>query len=180
MQGDLTDIMDVQFRLNSFFAKFHWVFRNFRNITDEALLYLFDAFCTPDYGLPLWNSGQVDKTQIFKSFEIAYSSAMKKMFQTPISTSSHQVANKHNILLFYHHVAYVQARYFKRIFKSPNAIFKLSAVFLRNGYLYNSLCKCFRGKYQVDFLSNDLDILESRIFWVQRHEPTTGRPFVSL
>ena len=146
----------------------------------ETLLYLFNAFCTPDYGLSLWNNGQVCRKQIFRSFEVAYSNALKKIHQVPISTSSHLVANKCNIFLFNHHVAYVQARYFKRIFKSPNVIMKLSSVFLREGYLYQCLSESFSKVYQVDLLSNELYILKSRILWVQRHEATTGRPLEPL
>ena len=176
LQSNLMDTLDMEFRLNSFFAKFNWLFRNFKNISSETLLYLFNAFCTPDYGLSLWNNGQACRKQIFKSFEVAYSNALKKIHQVPISTSSHQVANKCNTFLFNHHVAYVQARFFKRAFKSSNVILRLSSVFLREGYLYQSLYESFSRVYHVHFLSNELYILKSRIFWVQRHEPTTGRP----
>ena len=47
----------------------------------------------------------------------------------------------------------------KRLFKANNVIIKLSSPFL---------------KYSVDMWLNDLDVLRSRIIWMQRHEERRG------
>ena len=60
----------------------------------------------------------------------------------------------------------------KRVMTLSNSIIQLSLPFLKNGYHYKSLVKLYEDKYQINFLDTDLDIIKSRITWVQRHEET--------
>ena len=78
IQDDLYDTADTTYRLNSFYSKFHWVLRNFKSTSIDVLLFLFDAYCSPDYGLPLWFLNAIANKQIFKTFEVAYNGAFKK------------------------------------------------------------------------------------------------------
>ena len=175
LQNKLTDDLDIEYRLNIFYAKFNWLFRNFKDISLETFLFLFNAYCMSDYGLSLWNSMSVFSKQFFKTFDVAYSNALKKMKGVPFYTSSHLIANEQNQLLLKHLVTYAQARYFKRIFNTSNILLKILSVFLKDGYLYKSLSQRLCNIYEVDFFLNSTCILKARIYWVQRHEPVTGR-----
>ena len=176
IQYTLVDKLDIDHRLNLFYARFNWVFRNFRGISVEALFFLFNAYCLPDYGLSIWNLGTVLNKQNFLAFEVAYNNALKKMRGVPINTSSHLVANEQDQFLFKHYAIYNQTRYFKRVFNSANILLKIITPQIKEGFLFKSLYLRLRDVYGVDFTSNDLCILRARIFWIQRHEPVTGRP----
>ena len=139
-------------------------------MTGEVLLYLFNCYCLPDYGLSLWNSAVIFSKHIFKSFKVGFSNALKKIVGSPLSSSSHAAAETCEQLLLNHHVMYIQARYFKRVFNSDNDILKLCSPYLRKGYLLKAFTETFNEKYECDLWSNSLDCLQSRISWVQRHE----------
>ena len=124
------DTKDVQVRLNSFYSKFNWLIRNFKNISIEVFLFLFNSYCCPDYGLSLWNIQKIFSKQVFKGFEIAISKAFKRMLGVSINTSSHAVADCCNVLLLKPHVLLVQVRYFKRLQGTSNHILKLASVFI--------------------------------------------------
>ena len=175
IQNNLLDLEDVEYRLNAFYGKFNWLFRNFKNVSIDVFYFLFKSFCVPDYGLPLWNLGEIVKRQIFKTFEVAFSKSLKRMLGVPLSTSSHAVADIFNQLLFIHYVTVVQTRYFKRVFCSINPLIRISSFTLGNGYLYKSLFKRLNDNYDVNFSMHSLDILKARVEWVQRHEPMTGQ-----
>ena len=136
VQNNLQDISDAEYRLNSFYGKFHWIFRNFKNTSLEVLLFLFNSYCSPDYGLPLWDIKAIVNKQIFKTFEVAFNSAFKKMIGTSMATSNHAVANACNILLLNHYFAFIQMRYFKkRVFQPSNSILKMLAFNIKEGYI---------------------------------------------
>ena len=176
LENNLSDKNDINFRLNAFYAKFNWLYRNFNNISLDVFYFLFTSFCIPDYGLSLWNIEESMKKPIYKSFEVAFSNALKKILSVPISSSSHAVAGVFNQFLFTHYVTFNQVRYFKRILKSFNPILRLSNFIIKQGFLYKMISKRIREFYNCCILSNDLSILRARIFWVQNHEPHTGRP----
>ena len=122
LQANMQDNKDAKHRLNSFYSKYKWVFRNFRNTSQDVLTFLFIAYCTPDYGLPLWCLDGLVNRQDFKTFEVAYSNAFKRKVVVPIGTSSHTAAEASKLLFFKHHFIYIQTRFFKRIWKSDNIV----------------------------------------------------------
>lgn len=166
----LLDDPDVGTKLNSFYAKFNSVFRNFKNVSIETFLFLFNAYCLPDYGLGIWHFKHICNKQIFKSFEIAFSNALKKIVGAPIYSSSHITADLCSQLLLKHHVSFIQARYMKRISASKNEVIKMCWPYLKTGYLSESLTTCFIELFECDLWTNDLDVLRARIKWVQKHE----------
>ena len=97
------------------------------------------------------------------------------MLGLPIPTSSHAVGDCCNKLLLKPLVVLTQARYFKRVFKLLNPIIRVSAYNLREGYLSKSLFDHFKNVYSTNFALNELDVLTSRLYWVQRHEIHKGR-----
>ena len=176
IRDDLSDTTDAEYRINNFYAKFHWVLRNFKSTSLDVLLFLFDSYCSPDYGLPLWFLQAISNKQIFRAFEVAYNGAFKKMLGVSAVTSSHAVADACHVLLFIHYVLFIQVRYFKRVMKSNNDLLKILTLQIKEGYIFRSLVDKFFKMYNCNFMDNPLEILKSRIYFVQRHEPHTGRP----
>ncbi|MEL6988309.1 MAG: hypothetical protein AAGK97_10810, partial [Bacteroidota bacterium] len=159
IQYNLSDISDVQLRLNSFYAKFNWLFRNFRNTSIDVFYFLFRAFCTPEYGLSLWNLEEIHNKRIFRTFEVAFHNALKKILGVSISTSNHAVADIFNQLLLIHYITLIQIRYYKRIFKSNNVIIKSSLNALKQGCFHRTLYDRMQDKYGCDLRENGMDIL---------------------
>ena len=113
LRDDFSDKKDVQFRLDNFHAKLDSVIRKFLNVKPQMLLFLFEAYCVPDYGLSLWDMKEIFKSQIFRTFESPYANALKKMHRLPRMVSNHIVANRAGVLLLRHHAACIQARFIK-------------------------------------------------------------------
>ena len=178
IQENLSDVNDVNFRLSSFYGNFNWVYRNLRNISSDILYFLLKSFYTKEYGLMIWNLGEITNKSCFKPFTVAYSNALKKIHDVPVSTSSQALAEIFNHLLFYHFVTFIQIRYFKRILRFFNPILKILNINNKNGYLYRSVNKRVKDIYNCDIMLNDLDTLKSRAFWVQNHETQTGRSVI--
>ena len=170
ISNDLLDNEDVELKLHNFYKSFHSIFRSFCNINIETFLYLFNMYCTPSYGIELWNPSIVFKKQIFKTFEIAYSSALKRICSVPKYTSSHWIAEMTNQLLFKHYFNLLQARFFKRLGSCNKPLFILNCYFIKSGYFYTNVLQNFRLNYQIDISFLDVDIIKSRIEWVQLHE----------
>ena len=120
------DSKDVELRLNNFYASFNSVLRDFSQVNSDTHMFLFNSYCKPDYGLALWNNDKTFKSQIFKTLEVAFSKAIKKIYKVPPYASNHITASRCNQLLLKHHVSLVQARYYKRLLRSQNV---LSSVF---------------------------------------------------
>ena len=168
------DLTDVKQRINDFNCKFNSVFRNFKNVSLETFLFLFKSYCQPQYGLNLWNCNAVFSKHLFKCFETTFSNSLKKILGIPVFSSSHIAAEMCNHLLLRHYLAYLQASYIKRLFRSDNQLIKISRSYLKSGYLCNSIEKLFNDVYGVSIMDNDLDVLGARILWVQRHEERRG------
>ena len=175
IQNQLMDNLDAKQRLNDFNGRFNNVFRNFKNVSLETLLYLFDAFCLPDYGLCLWNLGTILSKQIFRIFNTSFSNALKRILDVPLCSSSHATANICDHFLLRHHLIHVQARHMKRMICSKNNLLKLCRPYIKSGYICSSLSEIFENKYNVNFFSCDLEILRSRLTWVQRHEESRAQ-----
>ena len=177
IERNLDDVKDIEYRLNLFYAKFNVVFRKFKSVSLETILFLFNSYCLPDYGLSLWNVSEAGKKHIFKVFRIAYHNAFKKMAGASILHSSHDVLTSCNQFLFEHYLSFLISRYFKRILSSRNSLMMLCRPYLKNGYLFSSLLNILKYRYEIAFAENDLDVIKSRISWVQLHENTTGVRF---
>ena len=101
------------------------------------------------------------------------------MLGVPATTSSHAVADACSVLLFIHYIVFIQVRYFKRVLNSNNEMLKILALQIKEGYIFRSLVDKFFNMYTCNFMDNSLEILRARIYWVQRHEPHSGRPLDS-
>ena len=174
IQRNLEDEKDVAARLKQFYGKFNVTLRSFRNVCIETFIYLFCSYCLPEYGLALWNIDRVTTRHIFNVFRVAYNNALKKVVGVPSSYSSHDVVDVCKLYLFNHYLTIVQCRYFKRIMRTNNPLFKLSMPFLKEGLHLPALSNVLNNRYSVNFYEYELDILLSRIAWVQKHEERTG------
>ena len=105
----------IELRLNSFYSCFNSMSRDLKFLNINNLMFLFNSYCCPDiYGLSLWNDASTIKSNIFRTFETAYSNALKRMSGVPLYASSHITAERFHQLLLRHLTALIQARFLKR------------------------------------------------------------------
>merc|ERR1711911_474809 len=92
IERDLRDKKDVEFRTNQFYSRFNSNYRKFKNVTIDTFMYLFNAYCLPDYGLALWNVKNLLGCKTFRVFEVAYHGALKKILGISTMYSNHDTA----------------------------------------------------------------------------------------
>lgn len=170
ISSSLHDNEDIDFRLRSFYASFNSVLRNFKQVDKKTLLFLYNSYCKPDYGTPLWNHTKTFPSCSFKTFSLAINKAMKKMVGVPIYSSNHEVADSCELLLPKHHVAHIQARYYNRLIKSKHILIRLNWHHIQSGFFMKSVHTLFHDTYNIDLWKYDMDTVNARIWWVQRHE----------
>lgn len=170
ISSDLQDGGDVQGHLNHFYAYFNSILRDFKYVDKETLIFLFNSYCKPDYGLSLWNHKNTLRSRIFNTYEVAYSNALKRMIGAPSYSSSHEAAETCGQLLLRHHLALVQARFYKKLQHSNCSLIKFNIPVFENGYSCTFIHNIFKEKYSISLTNNSLDVIMSRISWVQRHE----------
>ena len=169
---NLNDNLDVEKRVKDFYSKFFSVKRNFSNLSEGILLYLFKSFCTPDYGLNLWRVDKIDGSREFRAFKVAYSNAVKSLYGLSKYSSTHFIFNASNILILHHLVNYTQCRFFKKLVNEPKGFLYILPT-IRHGIIVDSLCRKMKQLYKVTVFDNDLDALKARILYVQRTEERT-------
>ena len=171
ISSDFTEKDDVEHKLHNFKRSFNCLYREFKCLSSEALMFLFKSYCVPRYGLPLWNHTSTFNCHIFKTFAVNYNNAMKKVNGVPGFASSHITANRCNSPeLLPRRVALIQAGYCRRLLRSNNPLIRYKLTDLKVGYLLQHLIIFFREVYGVSPLCENLDILTSRVQWVQRNE----------
>ena len=163
LKHNLDDSDDIKSKLNKFYASFHSLYRKFNNLNIDAILYLFNSYCSPVYGLQLWCCRNIFRMSIFKAFHIAYSNSLKRIVGCPKFYSSHFIANVCNLFLFNHKVSILQLKYFNRILESRNKLFMFNKFLFKFGYYGTHLFDHFKNFYSIDILRYDNDILLSRI-----------------
>lgn len=163
IQRNLNDEKDIEIRLKQFYGKFNSTLRNFRNVSIETFIHLFCSYCLPEYGLPLWIGREVTRKHIFNVFRVAYSNALKKVVGVPISYSSHDIADYCKLYLFNHYFSIVQCRFFKRILRVNNPLFKVCLPYLKTGLHLPALDAQLQNIYSINFHSNDLNIILARV-----------------
>ena len=168
---NLSDESDVKLKLDNFYSSFYSFFRSFNGLDFNSFIHLFTSFCTPDYGIQLWNSPYIFNKNIFRTFEIAYSNSLKKVLGCPKYASTHLTAEICDKLLLKHSVCVSQARYLLRFLSSKNEIFMLNRTIFKNGLFFKYVCEHFYKEYNIDVIDNPIRCIIARINWVQRHEP---------
>ena len=177
VQRNLVDIQDVEGNLNNFYAKFNTTFRKFKNVSVETFIFLFNSFCSPEYGIALWDANDVYNRHIFHAYQIAYNNALKRIVGVPKMYSSHDIADYCDMYLLEHYIILVQSRYYKRILKSNNPLVKRLKPYLIGGRQLSSLISTMNDKYSINFMTNDLDVIRARLTWTQKNEIRTGIRF---
>ena len=107
---------------------------------------------------------------IFKTFHTAYSKSLKRICGFPDYYSNHFVAVFCSQLLLRQHVNLDQIKFLKRIYMTKNPLFILNNFYLRSGLFTTSVFKNFKSIYNINIFSNNLDAIQSRIFYLQSHE----------
>ena len=170
LKSDLTDTDDIKKRLFSFYSKFFTLFKDFNNLKINTFVRLFNSYVKPDFGLALWSSSCTLKNRMFKTFEVAFSNALKRILGLSKYSSSHTAALYCNQLLFRHHVALTQARFAKRIVTSQCSLVKLNMPFCKNGFTLPAICSRLSKIYNIKFSNCGIDTIRARIEWIQNHE----------
>ena len=167
---NLDDENDVEAKLNKFYGSSNSIFRNFSNVNIGTLLYLFNSFCTPQYGLALWCSKNIFVKQNFRAFHIAFCKSLKKIIGCPLYSSNHVVAEICQQLLLNHRVTQIQTKYLNRLINSKHEIVLINNYFVKHGRLAKHLMEILKQKYHVNLYDNDIDAIISRIQWMQANE----------
>ena len=118
IEGNLSDVKDIEFRLNKFYASSNSLLRNFLHVDLNTFMFLFNAYCKPVYGINLWNNELTYGKCIFKTFEVAYANILKRMLGVPAYASNHITAELCNQLLLRHHLALYKANYLFGLFNT--------------------------------------------------------------
>ena len=166
---NLNDVTDVEKRLKDFYAKFYSVKSNFSILSEDIFLFLFKSYCTPNYGVNIWNLQSTYKIKEYNAFKIAYSNAVKRIYNLNKFYSSHQIFNACHLLMLDHHINFVQCRYFVNMYREPKGLLYLLPGVVKQGVIFNSLSRIFKNTYGVSILDNDLDALKSRVIFVQQN-----------
>lgn len=53
IERNLLDVLDVKLRLRHFYSSFNYVFRNFKNVSIDIVLYVSHSFRLPGYSLEM-------------------------------------------------------------------------------------------------------------------------------
>ena len=122
VERNLDDVKDIECRLMRFYSKFNVVIRQFKGVSLETILFLFNSYCLPDYGMSLWDVSDIGSKHIFKVFRIAFHNAFTKMAGASVFHSNHDVMSSCNQFLLEHFLIFLLFRYFKRILSSRNQL----------------------------------------------------------
>ena len=75
---NLDNVLDVHSKLNNSYSTLNEMYRKFNSVNIDILMYLFNSYCVPQYGLPLSLSHNYFNKKYIKSFEIAYNNALNQ------------------------------------------------------------------------------------------------------
>ena len=92
------------------------------------------------------------------------------MVGCPKYSSSHNVADLCQQLLFNHGVNLIQAKYLHRMLQHHHPLINLNLVFLKNGLFFRQVYENFVNMYNMNIYDNKIDCVKSRINYVQAHE----------
>ena len=167
---NLDNSLDIEYKMNNFYKSFYSMIRNFNCVNIQTILFIFNSFCLPTYGLALWNEHNLTKRSAFRSFETTFSNSLKNICHVPKFASSHVVADLCDTLLLNHIVNKNKLNFYINFNNTRNDIFVLNSAFLRNGLCFNDIFNVFKQKYNVNIDNNDIRALYSRISYIQKNE----------
>lgn len=170
LNSKLDDTDDVDYKLQSFYKSFYSILTNFNNANIETFLFIFNSFCMPNYGTELWTSQGIQSKNIFRTFEVAYCRALKRICNLPNYTGNHFVAAMCSQYLLNHFVNLKQVLFLKSLETSKLPLFLFNKIFIRSGNFYKSVFNNFIDNYQVNVFNFDVKTLKSRIQYIQLHE----------
>ena len=110
---------------------------------------------------------------MLRTISIAYHAAFKKLLGLPKRFSNHVACKILNCLTFEHYLNFRTTKFLFQLYKSTSPCFALhKRYFTQHSFLMHYLGNVFLDKYDVSgILDNDLDALESRLFYIQDREP---------
>ena len=163
---------DIIQNLNQFYKQFNTVIRKFKNCDLNLILKLFKTYCLQIYGSSLWFNN-FNCTKVFNQFAVAYHKAIKKILCVPYYSSNHECCEVLNLLTFKHFINFNKLRFIHNIFNSPCDFIYKNFSFLKNySKFYNECEHILSSVYSVhsDLISNDIDAILSRIYFINYRE----------
>lgn len=171
---NICDTNDMKRSASSFNKSTGYVIRKFKNVNLDILLSLFDSFCLHMYGCELWYNRRGSLTT-FKHNSIFYHAALKKILNVPKYFSNHIVCSVLNMMTFEHFINFRKTKFLFQILKSNSPCFNVHKFyFLNYSYHVNYINDIWTNVYDVNnVFANDIDALLARIYFIQKHEPSS-------
>ena len=170
--NDKSDIIKVR---NTFYSQFNLILRKFYNVNIEINLKLFSSYCLQFYGPSLWCNTH-NNNSLLRQFGVGYHKAIKKIFNVPMRSSNHIICELAGLLNFNHLLNLTKINFIFRIFNRPCTFLSKSSKFLlKNSVLKHQVDNILLNTYDIeDIFYNDIDAITSRVFYVNRHEPSSN------
>lgn len=169
----LSDGPDIIRCRNAFFNSFNSILRKFNSLEPNTMLFLFKSFCTHMFGADLWIDSE-GCGQILQQFGVGFHKCIKKIYKVSSRESNHIVCNFANIMLFKHLINYIKIRSIHRICNKPCYFIEKNFFVFNHVSFYMRKIKCIASEeYNItSIFENDIDAIQSRIFFVQFREET--------
>lgn len=171
---DLSNNLDMDRMKLSFNKCAGLFFRKFNSADLSVKMNIFSSLCLSFYGSELWSSRNKCIGD-FKQLSIYYHAALKKILGIPRYFSNHYACEILNMMTFEHFVNFKILKFYFLLNKCNSPCFtQLKIYFMRMSNFREEVEEMAYLKYNLrDILGNDFDAIVSRIYFVQRNEPTS-------
>ena len=177
--SDLKIVNDVSRCMLSFLRQFNSMFRKFYYMSQNIIIFLFTAYCSSFYASELWLYDSFYLRRL-KPISIAYHKAIKRVVNLSPWDSNHVACDMAGMRIFKHLLHHRIISFLFSTLKSNSNCLSDFKYFLRyDSLLMGRVSNVFNKEYNVqNILSNDLDVLRSRIDLVQRTEERSNYSYV--
>ena len=161
---------DVDRIMNAFLRQFNGMFSKFSFLNFNARCFLFNSFCSSFYGMETWV--ETLREYQLKKISVAYHKAVKRVGGFEVWNSNHDACEAVGVLLFRHLWAKRLLFFWHRLCLSRSpCTANLRYYFASKSCLYAKIDALFSDKYDIKVALNPLCAINSRIYFVQKHEP---------
>ena len=150
--------------------------RKFSSLDFSVKVKLFNSFCMNFYGLEIFMNKK-HCSDLLRQLGVAYHYALKKLLGFPKYYSNHYTCYLLDDLVFTHFMNYRRCRFLFWLKDTISPCFyRHKTFFMRFSHFNKFITEIFNTTYGVcNLLDNELQVLYSRIMFVQVREPTSWR-----
>jgi hypothetical protein len=162
---------DIEKCSKSFLRQFWSIYRRFSFADMNVIAFLFESHCTSFYGSQLWHSDSSSKKEL-NALAVSYHKCIKIMLNLPWCTGNHEVCESLGFLTFKHLINKHAIKFLFSLERNLSpCLLPIKSFVLQDSSLCKNVREIFRVTYGIkNILSNDIDAIEARINFVQRHE----------